>query len=274
MNKERTTNFARQNQNRYFIIALKYHQTLLITIFFSCVIIFTSNHKFIYLQNKYKVRNASLYFNLEIGRENFLIYTKENNADIDLIHYPGNGYNKNYIPGMIKFFNGLHINHIFPIYRGYGPSKGVPNEINFMIDINILADIIKKRNKKVVLFGFSLGCAFSLYFNMVYGDVFKIILINPFYSIDSMISESYKGLEFLKYLVTDKYENCKRITKYNRKILFFLCEKDTIVSTENTKRLKKITKSGKIVIIPDSDHNEFIDKGGIFVKNFYHYVFE
>lgn len=252
----------------------KLYPVFTIVIYGALLSVFTLGHSQIYLSSKYEIKKATLLHTQALKDGTFLVYVDEKGSNTDMVHYPGNGFNKNYVPGMATFFQKLPCNQVFPVYRGYGPSTGSPNELRLMVDVLILADILRSRGNRVVVLGFSLGCALSLYLSKVYGGVCKLVLINPFYSLDGIIREQYGRLCVFRYLITEKYENYKRVQLYDKKLLLVVSGRDSITDKSNSYRLRSMSRNGWIVLIPDVDHNSFIDRNGMFAYYLNRYLNE
>lgn len=210
---------------------------------------------------------------VEIKCDYLHVYLLESNKDSDLIYFGGNETNFNEIRTMSIHFNNFS-NVIYPLYSGYFPHKGQTNEIELMIQMHALKDFIKKRNKKVFVYGFSLGCSLALYFNKILSDVDKVFLVNPFYSLPRTVGQMVPFIWFVKYFITDKYENYLRITNCKNYLMIIYSENDNLIDPNHSKKLyaiysNKFPGSNKcsLIEIKECDHNLIFEK-----KDFYIYL--
>lgn len=206
------------------------------------------------------------FYNKIYETEILSVYVNDISEETDLIYFGGSELNLGEISNIYFLLKDKHFNCIFPIYKGF-EKKEQQNEILFMIQINALVDIIKHRKKKVYVLGYSLGCSLALYFNKVYVNVDRIILAAPFYSFGRCFAEKFPYLWFLKYFVSEKYENNERI-KYCKNTIYIIVGKyDQAIKYQNTLDLWEIIKESNcdmsnkhLKIYDQNGHNDIIDE--------------
>lgn len=205
-------------------------------------------------------------FNYEkIETEHLTLFIEEKKSDIDIIYFSGNDQSINDFKSKLQILQKSEFNIILPVYRGYLNSKGSTNELEIMIQVHHLSEMIKKRKTRVYVIGYSFGSAVALYFNKIFNDVIKIMLVSSFYSVERVITERYKFSILFKYLITEKYENDKRIIDCKNKVLFVVGGSDTNIEFTNTKDLhaiyikhQNVKTDEDLIIFPKSSHTNLI----------------
>ncbi|BBM85398.1 alpha/beta hydrolase [Candidatus Uabimicrobium amorphum] len=96
-------------------------------------------------------------------------------------------------------------------YRGYGKSTGSPSEKGIYKDVSAVFKYVQSnmKPKKLVLFGESIGAAFSIYL-ATKQPVHALILEAPFMSIHDMSSVLF-GFRLPKFLLSSKLPSIERI---------------------------------------------------------------
>lgn len=126
-------------------------------------------------------------------------------------------------------------------YRGYGLSKGTPNEVGLKRDAEAgLRYVLSRQDldtSRVVLFGRSLGGAVTIYLAATQGDKVKAVVVeNTFTAVQDMVSKVVPPLKLLigtgrpcNFLVTNKWPNIELIPRINKPLLMFVSVQDEMV---------------------------------------------
>ncbi|WP_372367933.1 alpha/beta hydrolase [Candidatus Uabimicrobium sp. HlEnr_7] len=128
-----------------------------------------------------------------------------------LLYLHGNAGNITTRKGRAKLFQ-LKGHSVFLFdYRGYGKSTGYPSEKGLYEDVLAVFDYVKRKfkPKKIVLFGESIGAAFSIYLAQK-RPVHALILEAPFTSVHDMSSKLF-GFRLPKFLLSSKLPSIDRI---------------------------------------------------------------
>lgn len=141
-------------------------------------------------------------------------------------------------------------------YRGYGASEGTPSEPALLADALALYDRVKARQPEasVVVIGRSLGSGVASYVASR-RPVTKLVLVTPFDSMAEVAQAQYRWLP-VRWLIQDRYESTRYLSKYNGPILVIRAGKDEVVPAASTNRLIALLPNPpRIVDLPDADHN-------------------
>ncbi|KAM0686375.1 bem46 protein [Conglomerata obtusa] len=193
-----------------------------------------------------------------IGDQTSNIYIIDNKKEIDVVLFGGNMAGIEFYAQIARII-GKHVdcNFIIPVYRGFLASKGRCNEINIMVDMHILKKVMKGRNKKVYVFGHSLGCAVGVYFATLF-NVTGLVLINGFYDMKTAV-EGFALGKVLSFLVVEKWETSKRIGNLISRILIIASKYDSIIDPKNSEDLAKLCKNGTLYKSDSGDHNNIFN---------------
>ncbi|CCE61122.1 hypothetical protein TPHA_0A00370 [Tetrapisispora phaffii CBS 4417] len=188
-----------------------------------------------------------------------------------LILCPNAGNIGYFLPIIEIFFRQFKTNVFIYSYRGYGNSTGSPTEKGLKIDADTAIEHLINddfhKDKKLVLYGRSLGGANAIYIASKYKNIVDtVVLENTFLSIPKVIPHM---LPKLKYVVSFCHEiwnsekeisNCSSETPF----LFLSGKKDEIVPPEHMKTLYQLCPSNKkqIFEFPKGFHNDTIIQDG------------
>ena len=102
-----------------------------------------------------------------------------------------------------------------PSYPGYGDSEGNPSQDGSydaaMVTYNYLVNDLKIDEKKITIFGHSLGGSVSTYLASQKPNAAKLVLANTFSSIQSMCFRQYSILCIFSYDLFNSAENAKKV---------------------------------------------------------------
>lgn len=188
-----------------------------------------------------------------------------------LILCPNAGNIGYFISIMSKFYRFLGMSVFIFSYRGYGRSSGTPTEEGIKLDadcaINYLQNDSFHKNKRLVLYGRSLGGAVAIYIAAKYPDLCDaVILENTFVNIRKVIPYFLPYLKFLANFCHDIWNSEEVIVKCNSTTPFLFLSgcKDEIVPPEHMKQLFELcpTHDKEYHEFPDGLHNDTILQDG------------
>lgn len=196
-------------------------------------------------------------------------YITEENAQLNLIYFSGNGSN---IRSAIPFFNELgqqfDLNVFSFNYSGYGRSEGEPSIDGIVRDGKAALDYYENQvgdqNLPTILLGYSMGGFVAL--NLMNHDAIdQTIIMSTFTSLeelqDYLIKEALPGIirPFLKLDIEESIydlDNLKLVKNTEKPILFIHGEADKFIPSSMSYNLYNLSPSEKkgIKIIPNADH--------------------
>lgn len=184
---------------------------------------------------------------LNFGRDTLLVY----------LH--GNGENvRSVLESGILDALGSRCDIVAPDYPSYGLSKGEPTEKSLVTVAAYYSLLAELNNKKLVIFGRSLGAAVALQTARLNLKVDGVILISPFMDLKTQIKElsvfgRFVSKEFYKL---HTYDGLKAATQINAPTLLLHGGKDKLVKPYHSAELLARLILGKHYIIPGAGHND------------------
>ncbi|MBR5599131.1 MAG: alpha/beta fold hydrolase [Alphaproteobacteria bacterium] len=154
----------------------------------------------------------------------------------------------------IRRFNSDGYGIFLAEYRGYGNSEGKINQDKMFSDGAEIYDWIKKKGySKIIVIGYSFGCAASI---GLAGrrNVDGLVLISPFASLSRLVAEKYL---FSNWILKDDYPSEKTIQKLTAPILIIHGTGDTLVPVHHAKILyKQRSNNTSLHLLDGKDHRE------------------
>lgn len=153
-------------------------------------------------------------------------------------------------------------------YRGYGMSTGIPSDEGTLSDITNVCDfLIKVKNvdpNKIILFGNSLGTSITLRYVMHnitdnISPINKIILQNPFYTLQKVFDEKVK---YSGILVKGRFDSSKYIEYIDQNtndtnICIIYSQNDTMIDKSHSIDLYDCIKNNeKDIIMVQGTHGK------------------
>lgn len=182
-------------------------------------------------------------------------------SDKYIIYSHGNGED---IFGAFEFMkvlaDRLGVNCIVYDYPGYGKSTGEMTEQNCYDSLEMVVEYVVKSGvlpKNISLIGRSLGTGIVVEYVHTHNWTYPIILISPYKSIVTVVTESSLG-QFI-----DKFKTIDKINKVQCPVKIFHGEDDNVISIEHGKEVyKNLPKGCKMVPcwIKHAGHNNIMSK--------------
>ena len=184
-----------------------------------------------------------------------------------LLWFHGNGGNISHRVDNIAGLNQrLGVNILIIDYRGYGLSKGSPNEQGTYLDAEAaVAHALSRPDvdpERLVLFGRSLGCAVAAEMALRH-DVYAVVLESPFTSISGMASRAYPFLPGLGLLVGKMYDTLGKAARIEAPVMVLHGDSDEIVPFEMGREVfEAATEPKRFYRIRGAGHNDTYAVGG------------
>ncbi len=179
---------------------------------------------------------------LNIGQDKAIIYFGGNAENVD-----------NNIDNFSEIFKDYTVYLVK--YRGYGKSTGQPTEVGLYSDALNIYDSIKNRYLNISIIGRSLGTGIATYL-AAKRDTYKLALITPFDSIESVAQELFP-IYPMSLILRDKYRSIERVNQIKAQTLILMAQNDQVIKKEHTQRLanKFPVSQVTIEIIRNKNHN-------------------
>lgn len=161
-------------------------------------------------------------------------------TDTIVVYFGGNAENIDSV--LFLASNVPEVTMIAMHYRGYGMSDGVPSEEGLFRDALRIIDHVKEvfPEKRVVLFGRSLGSGVALYAAAQRQEVVKhIILTTPFDSITAVVKRHYSWVP-VNALLRHRFDSLKNAPSVRANTTLIVAAKDTYIPIEHAKRLSDV----------------------------------
>lgn len=182
-----------------------------------------------------------------------MTWVKDGNKNLPaILFFHGNrGQIAEFAPQILSFSkDGYGI--VLAEYRGYGNSEGKINQDKMFSDGTQIVDWIKKKGySKIVVIGYSFGCAASIGLASK-RNVDGLVLISPFASLSRLVAEKYP---FSNWVLKDDYPSEKLIQNLKPPILIIHGTSDTLVPVHHAKILYKTRKENtSLHLLENKDH--------------------
>jgi pimeloyl-ACP methyl ester carboxylesterase len=188
------------------------------------------------------------------------IYT---NSDKPIIFYlPGNGESLRSLNsgGTLETLNQLGEFAVLDL-PGYGASKGKPAEEEIMFHaVTLYEYLTKKLNRKVILWGRSLGAAIAMQIAWYEGDFDRLILISPWTDLKTLLPEinplaRYISEDFYK---KNRYQSILFAKRTIGRTLVIHGRNDTFIGVHHGREMSGALFGGFIEV--ESGHNDIYEK--------------
>ena len=175
-----------------------------------------------------------------------------------LIYFHGNAEDMSAaIDWLLCISKFLSIHVLAMEYRGYGVYPGEPSAENVMEDADTVyryvSSVFNMQSSDILIFGRSIGSGPACYLASKYNPS-MLILMSAFTSLRA-VAKRYVG-PLLQYLVAERFNNKKLITKVKSPIFLLHGRLDDVVPVEQAVELsKEIKGSYKLKLSATMDHN-------------------
>ena len=168
-----------------------------------------------------------------------------------ILFFHGNrGQISEFAPQIVRF-NEEGYGTFLAEYRGYGNSEGKINKAKMFSDGAEIYDWIKKRGySKIVIIGYSFGCAASIGVANK-RDVEGLALISPFASLSRLVAEKYP---FSDWILKDDYQSEQTIQKIQKPVLIIHSIADNLIPVHHAEILHKNSTNSSLHLLDKKDH--------------------
>lgn len=174
---------------------------------------------------------------------------------IALLYFGGNAEDVSLsLPLLAKAFPRVSIHAMH--YRSYGGSTGQASQRHLFADGLALYDQLKTEYQTVVVMGRSLGSGVATYVASQ-RPVPQLILVTPFYSLESVAQDQYPYLP-VRLLLRDKFESYRYAPMVKAKVLMLVAEWDQLTPLAGSVKLKQAFNAAaavELTVIQQAWHN-------------------
>ncbi len=179
------------------------------------------------------------------------------NSKYTLIFLHGNAGNIGNRLDKINLLRETGVNIFIIDYRGYGRSKGQPNEFGFYCDAKTAYEYLVNERKitprQIILYGESLGGAVAI--NLAAKSEVKAIILEGAFSSGKDMAKIIFPF-FPGFFFADKFNSLKKINSIKAAKLFIHTKEDEIVPFNLAKKLFDSAPEPKIFAELNGSHNE------------------
>ena len=209
-------------------------------------------------QQDFTVQNASnTKISLSGGEELDVLYDKKDD-DLVFLYFHGNTGRIHYIVD----FLAKNYSFVAPAYAGYQGSSGKPSVDNVYEMAEKMEEFIKQNfpNRKVYVFGHSLGSQPAFYFGQIGENIETLAFIGGFDSIFKMCQERMRHLKVFCVVALPSFDNARFL---NKELPFTFIDfhnpNDAVVPLRRSIRFYDRVKAKEKFFIPltEGDHANF-----------------
>ena len=207
--------------------------------------------RFCYFRPSYEFMYPKAQFeDIKEGNVHAWFLAGENGQVILFCH--GNGGNVSHRQDKLIALNKLGYSVLIFDYRGYGQSKGVPNEQACYQNACMYADILIKKTgrENVILYGESLGAAVAAHVALKY-NLGILIIESGLPSIKDLLKSKANVLGFFGFIFHE-FNTVNYLRGYRGRTLVLHCRNDEIVPWNATEEMRARAEH---VVEMNGDHN-------------------
>jgi len=176
-----------------------------------------------------------------------------------VVVFNGNAGNRGYRADIARQMLRLGYSVLLFDYRGYGDNPGAPTEDGLARDARAARRFLDTRpgvdRNRIVYFGESLGAAVAVGLALEQAPR-ALILRSPFTSLAEVARYHFPYLP-VSLLLRDRFPSLDRIAKVRCPVLVIAGDHDTIVPTDQSRRLFDAASQPKqLLIVEHTDHND------------------
>lgn len=162
-----------------------------------------------------------------------------------VIYFHGNADNLQRWGKFYSDFTSRGYDILMTDFRGFGKSTGVPDELKFYEDAQLVYDWIFKnlaeyQKNEIIIYGRSLGCAVASSLATKV-EAQKVILETPFKNIGNLMKTNSRIL-FFPFDFKYNFPNDQHLSKIKKPIYIFVGTKDWVVPNRSSEQLKPFLK--------------------------------
>jgi fermentation-respiration switch protein FrsA (DUF1100 family) len=177
-----------------------------------------------------------------------------------VIVFNGNAGNRGFRAALAAMLADAGLATLLFDYRGYGENPGQPSEEGLAHDAEAAYRYVAARKDvdagRLVYFGESLGTGVAVRLATQHSPR-ALILRSPFTSLIDVGRHHYPFLP-VRTLLTDRYASIDYVDRIGCPLLVIAAARDSVVPSEQSRRLYKAARSPKhLVIIDGVDHNDY-----------------
>lgn len=179
----------------------------------------------------------------------------------NILMFHGNAGHRGHRLDWARGFHQLGFGVLLLDYRGYGGSEGSPTEQGLYRDAQAALEWLSQKPGRVVYLGESLGSGPAIELALRHPPA-AMILHAPLSSAVDVGQAAYPFLP-VSFLLKDRYENDRKISKINCPVLIIHGERDSVIPFQLGRRLFDLASFPKDwLAIPQADHNNLAEIGG------------
>lgn len=176
-----------------------------------------------------------------------------------VVVFNGNAGNRAYRAPLARRLADREIGTLLFDYRGYGGNPGSPTETGLTEDARGVRAYLAARpdidQRRMVYYGESLGAAVALNLAVEHPP-HALVLKSPFTSLADVAAHHYPFVP-VRWLLRDRYPSIDRILRLRCPVLVISAEHDSIVPSEQSRRLYEAARGPKrLLVLPNTDHND------------------
>jgi uncharacterized protein len=180
---------------------------------------------------------------------------REARADrMTLVFFHGNGDSIMGAHDATKMLSEIGYGVLLVEYRGYGGNPGFPDEAGLYRDGEAAMAWLAERgirSDRIVIAGNSIGSGPATEMAVRHHPR-ALILISAFADLPKAVTDLWPVVP--SWLVRDKFDNVRKLTKVTRPILILHGDKDGLIAPEHARLLLKAARLGKLTIVPGTGH--------------------
>ena len=182
-----------------------------------------------------------------------LVSVRERPGRAAIVYYGGNAEDvAQNLPAFEAAFprHSLYLLH----YRGYGGSEGTPSEAHLYADALALFDYARRRYRRVILVGRSLGSGLAVHVASVRRPA-RLVLVTPYASIVGIAAVQYPWAP-VSLLLRDRYESFRYAPRVRAPTLVIVAESDQLIPRASSEQLLQCFAPGvaRMTVLP-GDHS-------------------
>ena len=193
-------------------------------------------------------------------------------AEFTFLAFHGNAANIANRAEVYRFLAGLPANVLAVEYRGYGRSKGTPNEVGIYLDAEAAFEFVRREHnipaRRMIAFGQSLGTAVAADLASRH-DLGGLVLEAPFLSAKAMARRFYWFLPGLSLALRTRFDTGEKLKDVSVPVLVVHCAEDPVIPFVMGEEVYRAARASKQFFRVDGYCHEeaaLVDPGGYRAK--------